>query len=216
MFTRDQYSRKAVRDVRNAAAVVLARHLGGLSFELGGQSFSFTKVFDEWPSYAQRYKPPAACVLPAGWSYGPWGLTPTLLEDTWEPKGQQGFGLYKTAELECEMEISIRTTSTAERETITLGVEDAFQADQMLMSQKAGPRNSVILFMPEYYNLPARFSLLKGRTIDDEDRAMREKRDVILTIGVQASKVKLGPVYPMALHFKKQADGTIFTPSTNS
>ena len=208
MFTRNQYSRKASRDVRNAAALALARHLAELSFELGGQTFGFTKVFDEWPSYAQRYKPPAACVLPSSWSYGAWGLTPTLLEDTWEPTGQQGFGLYKTAELECELEVSIRTTSTAEREAITLGVEDAFHNNKMLMSQ-AGARNSVLLSMPEYYNLPARFSLLRGRTIDDEDHAMREKRDVVLTIGVQASKVKLGPVYPMALHLIKNPGDTV-------
>ncbi len=111
-MTRADYSKKATRDVRNAAALALARHLATLTFE-GTEHQRFTEVFDEWPAYLNRYRPPAACVLPAGWKYGDWSFTPTLLEDTWEPKGQQGFGLYKTAELECEMEVSLRTLSCA-------------------------------------------------------------------------------------------------------
>ena len=200
-MTRAEYPRKATRDVRNAAALALSRHLMGLTWE-GTEHQRFTEVFDEWPAFLNRYQPPAACVLPATWTYGSWEYT--LLEDTWEPKGLPGFGLYKTNELECEMEVSIRTTSAAEREVIVLALEDAFQDPQMLMSQKRGPRNSIILPMPEYYGLPARFSLQRGRTIDDPDSAMRERRDAVLTVSVQASKVKVGPVYPMALHMIKQ------------
>ena len=200
-MTRAEYPRKATRDVRNAAALALSRHLMGLTWE-GTEHQRFTEVFDEWPAFLNRYQPPAACVLPATWTYGSWEYT--LLEETWEPKGLPGFGLYKTNELECEMEVSIRTTSAAEREVIVLALEDAFQDPQMLMSQKRGPRNSIILPMPEYYGLPARFSLQRGRTIDDPDSAMRERRDAVLTVSVQASKVKVGPVYPMALHMIKQ------------
>ena len=200
-MTKEEYPRKATRDVRNAAALALSRHLMGLTWE-GTEHQRFTEVFDEWPAFLNRYQPPAACVLPATWTYGSWEYT--LLEETWEPKGLPGFGLYKTNELECEMEVSIRTTSAAEREVIVLALEDAFQDPQMLMSQKRGPRNSIILPMPEYYGLPARFSLQRGRTIDDPDSAMRERRDAVLTVSVQASKVKVGPVYPMALHMIKQ------------
>jgi len=200
-MTRAEYPRKATRDVRNAAALALSRHLMGLTWE-GTEHQRFTEVFDEWPAFLNRYQPPAACVLPATWTYGSWEYT--LLEETWEPKGLPGFGLYKTNELECEMEVSIRTTSAAEREVIVLALEDAFQDPQMLMSQKRGPRNSIILPMPEYYGLTARFSLQRGRTIDDPDSAMRERRDAVLTVSVQASKVKVGPVYPMALHMIKQ------------
>jgi len=207
-MTRADYSKKATRDVRNAAALALARHLATLTFE-GTEHQRFTEVFDEWPAYLNRYRPPAACVLPAGWKYGDWSFTPTLLEDTWEPKGQQGFGLYKTAELECEMEVSLRTTSTAEREVIVLAIEDAFQDPQMLMSQTKGPRNSIILPIPEYYGQTARFSLLRGRTVDDPDSAMRERRDAVMTVSVQASKLKLGPVYPMALHFSKRTGSIV-------
>ena len=208
-MTRAEYPRKATRDVRNAAALALSRHLMGLTWE-GTEHQRFTEVFDEWPAFLNRYQPPAACVLPATWTYGSWEYT--LLEETWEPKGLPGFGLYKTNELECEMEVSIRTTSAAEREVIVLALEDAFQDPQMLMSQKRGPRNSIILPMPEYYGLTARFSLQRGRTIDDPDSAMRERRDAVLTVSVQASKVKVGPVYPMALHMIKQ-NGSVLADS---
>ena len=207
-MTRAEYPRKATRDVRNAAALALARHLASLTFE-DVEHRQFSKVYDEWPAFLEHYQPPAACVLPAGWTYGAWSFTPTLLEETWEPKLEPGWGLYKTAELECEMEVSIRTTTPAEREAIVLPVEDAFQDPQMLMSQKRGPRNSIILPLPEYYGLPARFSLQRGRTIDDPESALRERRDAVLTVSVQASKVKLGPVYPMALHMIKNTGGVV-------
>ena len=208
-MTKEEYPRKATRDVRNAAALALSRHIAGLTWE-GTEHRRFTEVFDEWPAFLNRYQPPAACVLPATWTYGSWEYT--LLEETWEPKGLPGFGLYKTNELECEMEVSIRTTSAAEREVIVLALEDAFQDPQMLMSQKRGPRNSIILPMPEYYGLTARCSLQRGRTIDDPDSAMRERRDAVLTVSVQASKVKVGPVYPMALHMIKQ-NGSVLADS---
>lgn len=195
MFTRADYSRRATRDVRGAMACALARYLASLTFEGGAR---FTGVFDEWPSYLKRYRPPAACVLPSTWTYDGW-MTPTLLEDTWEPKGQQGFGLYETAEATGELQISIGTSSPAEREILIQGVEDAFTDPQGLMSERKGPRNAILLPMPEYYGLHARYSLLRGQIIDDEDRAMREKRDAIITVGVQASKVRVGPVFPLAL-----------------
>jgi hypothetical protein len=208
-MTKAEYPRKATRDVRNAAALALSRHMMGLTWE-GTEHQRFAEVFDSWPEFLDRYQPPAACVLPAGWVYGAWEYT--LLEDTWEPKGLPGFALYKTNELECEIEVSIRTTSPAEREVIVLAIEDAFQDPEMLMSQKRGPRNSIILPMPEYYGLTARFSLQRGRTIDDPDSALRERRDAVLTVSVQAIKVKVGPVYPMALHMVKQ-NGSVLADS---
>ena len=88
------------------------------------------------------------------------------------------------------------STPAMQRGAIVLAVEDAFQDPQMLMSQKRGPRNSIILPMPEYYGLPARFSLQRGRTIDDPESALRERRDAILAVSVQASKVKARPRLP--------------------
>jgi len=60
--------------------------------------------------------------------YGAAVLTPVLIEDTWEPKGEPGWGLWKTAEAEVEFELSFRTTSAVERGKLILGIEDAFQS----------------------------------------------------------------------------------------
>jgi hypothetical protein len=203
MFTLDQYSRKASMAIRPAMAVALARHLAGLTFQFGVR---FTGVFSEWPSFVKRYRPPCACVLPSSWALGGW-MTPTLLEDTWEPQGAQGFGLYKTGESETELEISIATTSQDERAILEQGVEDAFTDPQALMSEQRGPRNAILLPMPEYYGLNARFSYLRGRSIDDDDSAMREKRNVVITVSAQASKVRVGPVYPLALTIQVEVNG---------
>lgn len=204
LFTRDQYSRKATKDVRDAAATALARYLRTLKFDSGVQ---FTAVHDSWPSYSQRYQPPSACVLPNSWKYGPWGTAPKLLEWSWEPQGEQGFGLEKTSELEMELEISIATNSPEERAILLLGVEDAFIDPQGLMSEQRGPRNAILLPMPEYYGLSARFNLLGGRVNDDQETAMREKRDAVITVSCQASKVRLIPVFPLALTIETRVNG---------
>jgi len=183
-------------------ALALTRHLAALRFSSGAGQFMFAEVFDEWPSYSQKYIAPSAAVLPGSWTYGDAYLTPTLMEDTWEPKGERGFGLYKLSEIEVTLEVSMRTNSTAEREAIVAIVEQSFRHPELLMSQ-AGARNGILLPMPEYYGLCARFALLSGRVIDDEDRAMRENRDAILNVSAQATQVAVGPVSPLNLKVRQ-------------
>jgi hypothetical protein len=197
-ITRDQYSRAATRDVRAAMALALARHLKGLTFFNAGAPYGFAQVFDEWPSYVDRYVPPSACVLPTGWKYGDWAFTPTLLEDTWEIAGEPGFGLYKLSEIEVDMEVSIRTDHVVMREQVVLGVEESFVDSGLLMTEISG-RYGLILPLPEYYGLSARFALSAARVIDDEDKAMREQRNAVFTISAQAPQVRVGAVYPLNL-----------------
>ena len=201
-FTIEQFSKKASRDVRSSMALALARHARGLVFNSGAGPFQFAEVFEEWPSYLKRYIAPSACVLPGSWTYGDAYLTPTLIENTWEPAGEQGFGLYKQTEIQVELELSMRTNSVAEREAILLVVESAFRHPQLLMSEQGG-RNGILLPMPEYYGCLARFALVAGRVIDDEDRAVRENRDAILTISAQATQVVVGPVAPLSLKVRQ-------------
>jgi len=197
-MAKDEFSRTATMDVRGAMAATLARYIAGLKFDTldGGPDLQFAEVFDEWPSYLDRAVPPSGCVLPSSWKYGAAVLTPVLIEDTWEPKGEPGWGLWKTAEAEVEFELSFRTTSAVERGKLILGIEDAFQST----SQEA---NRVVLPLPDYYGLDARYSLLSARVIDSEDQAIREQRDAVMTISAQADKVVLRPVFPMSLTIKK-------------
>lgn len=197
-ITREQYSRKATRDARGAMALALARHLAGLKF-FNPAMFQFVRVFAEWPSQLDRYIPPSAVVLPSAWKYADWAFTPHLLEDTWENPGEAGFGLYKLSEIEVELEVSVRTNHVSEREAVILGVEESFVDPELLMSEKYGGRYGLLLDLPEYYNLTARFALQSARVIDDEDRAMREQRDAVFVISAQAPQVRVGPVNPLRL-----------------
>lgn len=187
-------------------ALAMRRHLEGLQFFNANGSFQFAQVFEEWPSYIDRYVPPSACVLPGEWKYSDWAYTEHLLEDTWEVRGEPGFGLYKLAEIECDLEISLRTNSIAEREVIVLGIEESFMANGLLMNDAAGPRYGILLPMPEYYGLSARFALTDARVIDDEERSMREQRDAVLVISGQAPHVKVGPVFPLKLRIRLEVD----------
>lgn len=202
MFTEDLYSRRASRNVRAALALALRRHLEGLDFDAGGNVFRFAQVFDDWPSFLERYVPPSACVLPGRTTYLDALMTPTLLEDTWEPQGQQGFGLYKLSEVSLDLEVSFRAPTVAERDAILHGLEDSFVSGQILMDQVNGPRYGRLLEMPEYYGLCGRFALASSQVIDDPDHALREQRDAIVTVSAQAAHVKLGPVYPFNLTFQ--------------
>lgn len=203
-FTLQDFSRTATTDLRSAMAEALADYLRDtLVFDAGAGVRKLERVFDDWPSYLDRYVPPSACVLPGAWVYSDPYLVPSLMEDTWEPQqdgkptGERGFGLYKVAEMDVTLEASFRTNTTEERKAILLAGESLFRDPDLLMNEAKGARNAVLLEMPQYYGVCARFALVGGRVIDDEDRAMRENRDAVLTIKAEATQVVVGPVAPL-------------------
>jgi len=197
-----QFSRKASIGVRNALAVALGRLVQGLTFP-GSQAQNFAAVYDEWPDFLETGVFPAACVLPGEFKYADSQMTPRLLEETWEPKGMPGWGLQKTAELQTEFQLAIRTNLASERSQLMQAIEDLFQPVDNLMDQ-TGPRYGLVVPLPEYYGITGRFALLAGAVIDNEDAAMREKRDAAFTISASAPKVQVVPVWPMALQVTKQ------------
>ena len=192
-----QFSRKASIGVRNALAVALGRLVSSLTFP-GSQAQTFAAVYDEWPDFLDTGVFPAACILPGEFRYADSQMTPRLLEDTWEPKGMPGWGLQKTAELQTEFQLVIRTNLTGERAQLMQAIEDLFQPVDNTMDL-TGPRYGLVVPLPEYYNLNGRFALLAGAVIDNEDTAMREKRDAAFTISASAPKVQVAPVWPMAV-----------------
>lgn len=197
MFSQSQYSRIATAPARVALVKALCRHVEALRF--GTENKQFARVFEEWANFADDYMPPSACVLPGTWEYVDAVMTPTLLEDTWEPAGQQGFGLYKLAEMNLKLEIAARTDNTVERDEFTLAVESSFRAPRMLMDQVGGGRYGIILPLPEYYGLTGRFAMDSARYLDSEDPAVRNQRDAIFTVSAQCAVVTVGPVYPLNL-----------------
>ena len=189
------FSRTASLDARDALAMALRRHVEALTFA-GSQAQKFAEVFEEWPSFIDSEVVPAACVLPGEFRYADAHMTPRLLEETWEPKGMPGWALQKTAELMCEFQLVIRTNLPAERPILMRAIEESFQlgTDQ---------RYGILVDLPEYYQIKGRFSLQGGSVIDNEDTAMREKRDAAFTVSASAPKVQVVAVWPMALSISK-------------
>lgn len=202
-IVREQYSRSQSLDIKQAMASAVARYLRSLRFpRASGGSFAFSQVFEEWPEYEQRYVPPSACVLPTPTIYAPARTTPTLLEDTWEIRGEPGFGLYKLADIEADFEINVRAPSNAERSDIIMGIEQIWVAEEVLMDHSSGARYGIELPMPEYWGLLATFALRSARVLDNEDMAMKGHREAILTLQGAAPQVKLGLVRPLNLNVK--------------
>ena len=197
----DQFSRTATLDVRDALAAALRRIIENLRFA-GSQTDRFAEVFDEWPSFLETSVFPCAAITPGGFRFSDSSTTPKLIEDTWEPQGLPGWGLYKTAECQTELQLVIRTDRVGERPALMRAVEDAFQPPEMNMA-KNGPRYGLIETLPEYYGVNARFAVLDGSVIDSEDSAMRERRDAVFTVSASAPKVQVGPVFPLALRITK-------------
>ena len=189
------FSRKASLDVRDAMANALRKLIEDLQFA-GSQANEFAEVYDEWPSFNEAGVFPAACVMPGDFKYTDSYLTPRLLEETWEPAGQPGWALFKTAELQCDFQLMVRTNLVAERAVLMRAVEDAFQ-DGLIQ------RYGRLVPLPTYYGLAARLVLMGGAVLDNEDAAMREKRDAAFTITAYAPKVQVMPVWPMALEIRR-------------
>jgi hypothetical protein len=199
------YPHKATMDVRDACALALSRVILAIDKVIDGEHVKFNHVFDEWPADSEQFDPPAACVLaPPSWDYSESSYVPHLLEDTVIQIGPTppAYGLYKTAEMLDKFTLAIRATTTIQRSLLKLVVEEAFQLPNV-MQDPQGQRYGLLLDLPEYWDLKARASLLGGSNSDSDDAAMRNQREATFVVSIQADKVQLGEVYPMALTVTK-------------
>lgn len=196
-----EYSRSQTADLRTAMARALQRYLQDLRAETGVPVFQ--QVFDAWPDPESPYIAPCtATVLPGAVVYESAGMTPALLDETWEPKGQPGLALYKTAEVMAEFEIAIRCPTPEERVQAMAAIEDSWIAPGVLMAPE-GARYGILLDMPDYWGLSLLASIKSSRISDDSDSALREHREGTISISAQAAVVKLGPVQPMAITIRQ-------------
>lgn len=204
-ISRSLYSRKQTLDVRSAMARALVTRLRALEVLLPeGGTTKFGAVYETWPDPEDAYVAPCtATVLPSPYPFEASQLTPALLEETWEPQGLPGFGLYKLAEVVADFEILIRCPTAEERRVFLAAMETAWVEPGLLMDSVNGPRYGIVLPMPEYWSVCAVFSQKSLRILDDEDRAMREHREAVLTVTGQAPQVKLDRVQPMKLSIRQ-------------
>ena len=214
-FTRAQFSRKKTLSEGRAMAVSLARYLLERTFPgaRGEGLVRFADAFPEWADPEETYAGNMVAIVPAGeLVYLETQLTPTLLEDTWEPDGRPGFGLYKRAEAEVTFNLNVRGATGEERSALVAEVEELFVAKDIrepdgepgiLMNASQGGREGLLLDLPEYYGLQGRFTLLGSQPVDNEATTLRGQSESVIRVLANTPHVSLGRVQPFTLHIQE-------------
>jgi len=200
-FSREDYSRKQTVDLTTAMSQAIADRLTACAWPgPGGQgTIQLKRVFTDWPTFNDEFVPPSGCILPdPPLVYGPSHPTPRLLEETWEPQGQLGFGLYELQEATRDVEVVVRAPTSAERQALLAGIETTFQDPRLLMWRR-GARNGVFVPMPGYFGIPCRLTFLSSQKHDDQDTAARNQNEATFVVRAEAKHVMLGPVAPFTL-----------------
>src|SRR5215831_3942382 len=215
VFTPEQFSRTQTTDLETAIADAVMSALNR-PFPVPGtqREIQLAELYDEWPDIEDNFVDPSAVVLPdTELLYGPSHPTPVLLEDTWEPKGEMGFGLYELSEASREFEVAVRTSTAVDRQALKAGIETAFQNDDnVLVAPSNGVRYGMVVPMPGYWGLPCRLTLLASLKLDDPDTAARKIEELRFRIVAQAQHVKLGRVPPFRLRlamYEQAPDGSL-------
>lgn len=205
LFLREQFSRTASLDLETAIAKALTGTISRPFIGPGGKGkVVFAQVFEDWATFEDDFVSPSAVVMPDGeLLYGPSQLVPSLIEETWEPKGEQGFGLYVLSEATKDFTVVIRSSNQAERNALKAGVEGAFVAPEVNIAPRLGERYGTVVDMPEYWGLPVALKLVGSRKLDDADAASKNIWETEFRITAQARHVVLGPVVPFSVKIRR-------------
>lgn len=198
-MTRDKFSRKQTLDLQTAMAAALAGLVRAATFPgpRGKGTTAFRKVYSEWPTSNDNFATPAACVLSTDTiHYSAALLTPKLLEDTWEPQGGLGLGLYKVSEGECDLHLEVRAPSKPERSALVAGIEELLFAPGVLNAGPQGARYGRMVEMPEYWGLGVRLAMQDKSVADDAESAKANRWEATFLVRAQANHVKLDVVSP--------------------
>jgi hypothetical protein len=219
VFTPDQYSRSATVDLETAISLAVERVISQPYPRLDSQGvITLAEIYSDWPTMDDEFVSPSAVILPQDeLLYGPSHLTPRLLEDSWEPRGQNGFGLYELSEGTREFQLQVRSGVQAERNALKAGIEGAFVASSVIAvpppnptpptvqapSRFEGQRYGIIVRVPEYWNLPVRLTLKGSHKLDDADLAAKNQWAAEFRIEAQAPHVVLRPVPAFRVKFRQ-------------
>ncbi len=206
VLTPAQYSRKQETDLETAMALALTRAVAGEFPGPGGLGkIQLAQVFEDWATFQDNFVSPGGVVEPDGeLLYGPGQTVPVLIEETWEPQGGVGLGLYVLSEATKDFLLTIRSHVQAERDALKAGIEAAFVDPAVLLAPPLGARYGLVVDVPEYWGLPITLKLLGSRKLDDADRAAKGQWEAEFRIAVQGRHVKLGPVRPFGLRITEQ------------
>ena len=198
--------RAQTMDASRAARAAIARLLGGLRWQTTtGRTSQFQKVYMEWPTSNDRFASPSACVLEASpLSIPDVPLTPSILEETWAPRGGPGLALYRTADGEQTFSVVLRASSKPERSDASRAVSDLFQG---VPDNPRRARSGFELALPDYWNLTAGALMASVTTSDDAESAMRNRWEAAYALQVSLTIVTLRRAVPMMIKVVSRTDG---------
>lgn len=211
MITRAQYSRKKTLSIERAIPAALCRYMLDRQFPGPGGvgMIQFADAFPEWAEYEDKAVGPALSVIQVGrLTYASTPMTPTLLEETWEPEGFPGLGLYLRGTVEVTFKLNVRAQTPMERSALISGIQELFVAPDtldpagepgILMNSVQGSREGVLLELCEYYGMPARLSLIDSGNADSEDSNIRDRIEGDVLVQAQTNFVSLGKVQPFTV-----------------
>lgn len=144
-------------DVETAVLRRLVEWLAALHFQHTGDGavFAFARVVDEWPDDEQELQGyPTACVLVSGEANDePYSLTPISM-------GQKdGYTLFGVATKRVPIQVDIWCRDRAQRQDVARTLDN-----ERAPSEGTG---SLVLALPRYWNLNARYNWLRCRRWDD-------------------------------------------------
>lgn len=175
-------------DPRNAAAETLAAYLAGLEFLRGGGEsadtpFKLRSVRAEWPEPDRDMDYPCASLI----DYEPipmqaHGLTPTLLEESWNR--EKGTALWKIAEAAFTFQVDFWADNGPTREAMAARLPSAFAPED------DGAR-IVICGTPRYFNRTVRAALLSYQRMDTPDSVYPRERRLLALVRCEIDVVDL-------------------------
>jgi hypothetical protein len=205
---REEFPRRATRDLRASMAEALAVFVRKAEFNAGGRRFRLKQVFDSWADWPDKQDWVGAAVLPdEAIKYGKTQRQPVLIEETWWPRGESGWGLYQICEATCDMQLMVRAPTDGERAAIVAALEVAFLAPGASGADVGGRSGGVLLPMPSYWGLSAFFSLIEARVLDDTESAARSRNEAMFLLRASAPQVKLDAVRPFLARVTQTSEG---------
>lgn len=206
--TKEEFPRRATRDLRASMAEALAIHVRAMEFDSGGRRFRLKQVFDSWADWPDKQDWAGAAVLPdEALKYGKTQRQAQLLEETWWPRGEAGWGLYQICEATCDVQLLVKAPTDGERGAIVAGLEGAFLASGASSADVGGRSGGALLPMPSYWGLSAYFSLVEARILDDPETAARGRNEAMFLLRASAPQVKLDAVRPFQARVTQVTEG---------
>jgi hypothetical protein len=169
-----------------ACGTAFANFLKGLSFtgytnDNQPVTYKFINVNDEWsPPTKQLEYPSASIAIPVQESYEPFGFTPVVYDDSYDPVSNTS--IVKYGEWTASLFLTIWASDFWMRDAIVEGIEANMNPTL--------DRMGMFLPVPANYGLDCRYTLIDAKKLDTQEFVFRNELQTLITIKTQADYVR--------------------------